>query len=293
MKTALVTGAAGFTGRYVVKALAQRGFRVFGASLGQHASPDWIECDLTDKPEVDAAVEHVAPDVVVHLAAMAFVAEGTPTDFYNVNVFGTLNLLEALANIAQSPSRVLIASSANVYGNSSSEELTEDTCAAPVNHYAASKLAMEHMVKTWFDRLPIVITRPFNYTGPGQDERFVIPKIVGHYRRREAAIKLGDITVQRDFSDVEDVVEAYMRLLDSDVRSEVVNICSGRTVSLEEILRSMDEIAGYKIQVEVDKGLLRTNDIARLVGSNKKLLTLTGFAPNRPLQETLRRMYAG
>ena len=291
MRTALVTGAAGFTGKYVVEALAQRGFRVFGAGLGQPASAAWVACDLTDKREAEAAVRQVAPDVVVHLAAMAFVAEGVPSDFYNVNVFGTLNLLEALANAGRPPSRVLIASSANVYGNSSSEELTEDTCPAPVNHYAASKLAMEHMARTWFDRLPILITRPFNYTGPGQDERFVVPKIVAHYKRGEATIKLGDITVQRDFSDVEDVVEAYMCLLDSNVRSEVVNICSGRTVSLAEILRTMDEIAGYKIQVEVDKSLLRAHDIARLVGNNKKLFRLTGFAPGRPIQQTLRRMY--
>lgn len=289
MRTALVTGAAGFTGKYVVNALVRRGYRVYGVGLGPPSTSDWIACDLTNKEETGNAVARVAPDIVVHLAALAFVPEGNPEDFYRVNVFGTLNLIEALAGNVPGPSRVLVASSANVYGNNS-RELTETVCPAPVNHYAASKLAMEHMVRTWFDRLPIVITRPFNYTGPGQDERFVVPKIVAHYRRREGRIKLGDTSAERDFY-VDDIVEAYMRLLEADVRSEVVNICSGRTTSIASIITEMNAIAGYAMEVEVESGLLRRNDIARLVGSNRKLWELTGFAPDTPMHDTLRRMY--
>ncbi len=290
MGTALVTGAAGFTGKYIVNALARRGYRVYGAGLGSPSTGDWMACDLTNKAETLDAVARIMPDVVVHLAALAFVPEDDPEEFYRVNVFGTLNLIEALAGNRQMPSRVLIASSANVYGNNSAE-LNETTCPAPTNHYAASKLAMEHMIRTWFDRLPIVITRPFNYTGPGQDERFVVPKIVAHYRRRETRIKLGDTSAQRDFSDVDDVVEAYMRLLESNARSEVVNICSGSTVSVASMIVAMNAIAGYAMEVEVDSSLFRRNDIARLVGSNRKLRELTGFAPGKPIQETLRRMY--
>ncbi len=189
------------------------------------------------------------------------------------------------------PSRILVASSANVYGNISGRELNEDICPAPVNHYAASKLAMEHMVRTWFDRLPIIVTRPFNYTGPGQDEKFVVPKIVNHYRRRANSIQLGDVRVERDFSDVEDVVEAYVRLLESDVRSEVVNICSGKSISVAAIIAEMNRIAGYEIKVELQQDLLRKNEINRLVGDNRKLKTLIGFAPATPIGETLRRMY--
>ena len=150
---------------------------------------------------------------------------------------------------------------------------------------------MEHMVRTWFDRLPIVVTRPFNYTGPGQDERFVVPKIVSHYKRRAASIRLGDTRVERDFSDVEDLVEAYMRLLESDVRSEVVNICSGKPTSVAAIVAEMNAIAGYEIKVELEPTLVRNNDISRLAGSNKKLLRLIGFAPGIPIRETLVRMY--
>jgi nucleoside-diphosphate-sugar epimerase len=291
MRTALVTGAAGFTGKYVVDALALRGYRVYGAGLGSAPISDWVACDLTNKEHTRDAMAGLQPEVVVHLAALAFVPEGAPEDFYRVNVCGTLNLIEALAEKKPGPSRVLIASSANVYGNNP-QELSETTCPSPVNHYAASKLAMEHMVRTWFERLPIVITRPFNYTGPGQDERFVVPKIVAHYRRREVRIKLGDMSAERDFSDVEDIVEAYMRLLESGVRSEVVNICSGKTINIAGIIAEMNAIAGYTMEVESDPSLFRRNDLPRLRGSNRKLKELTGFVPSKPIQETLRRMYA-
>ena len=291
MPTALVTGAAGFTGQYVVRALTGRGYRVIGMGLGTPSGSDWVPCDLTNNTETRESVHRIRPDIVVHLAALAFVGEGNPEDFYRVNVLGTVNLLEALAAADRIPSRVLIASSANVYGNISDRELSEDTCPAPVNHYAASKLAMEHMVRTWFDHLPIIVTRPFNYTGPGQDTRFVVPKIVDHYRRRAASIKLGDTSVERDFSDVEDLVEAYLRLLDRDIRSEVVNICSGKTVSVADIVAEMNRIAGYQIKVELQSELLRKNDITRLVGSNLKLHRLIGFAPSISIRETLERMY--
>jgi len=290
MRTALVTGATGFTGKYMVNALARLGYRVFGIGVGSPSTEDWVTCDLTHKADAKHAIRGIATDVVVHLAGLAFVAENNPEDFYRVNLLGTLNLLEALAECKRTPRKVVIASSANIYG-SSAVELTEDTCPAPTNHYAASKCAMELMAKLWFDRMPIVITRPFNYTGPGQDEKFVIPKIVAHYRRRERSIKLGNTSVQRDFSDVEEVVEAYLRLLESDVRSEVVNICSGKAVSIASILGEMNTIAGYKMQVEADPALFRENDIKVLVGSNRKLFDLTGFVPSRPIQETVRRMY--
>ena len=291
MPTALVTGAAGFTGKYVVSALTGRGYRVIGMGLGTPSGNEWLPCDLTNSSETKYSIRRITPDIVIHLAALAFVGEGNPEDFYRVNVLGTVNLLEALAAADRIPSRILIASSANVYGNTSDRELSEETCPAPVNHYAASKLAMEHMVRTWFDRLPIIVTRPFNYTGPGQDNKFVVPKIVDHYRRRDASIKLGDTSIERDFSDVDDVVEAYMRLLESDIRSEIVNICSGTTISIAGILAEMNSIAGYEIKAELQPDLLRKNDITRLVGTNRKLKQLIGFAPSIPIRETLRRMY--
>ncbi len=285
-RTALLTGASGFTGRYMDAALRQRGYQV--VELENSGS---LPCDLTNAEETLRAVLAAKPDVVVHLAAVSFVAHGNAEEFYRVNVFGTLNLLEALVRLPSPPSRVLIASSANVYGTPPIEVLDETVCPQPVNHYGNSKLAMEHMVRTWFDRLPIVVTRPFNYTGPGQADHFLIPKIVRHFRLRAPVIELGNLHVSRDFSDVDDIVAAYMALLDSEVRSEIVNLCSGRGIALLDVIHIMNQLAGYEIEVRVNPDFVRSNEVPRLVGSNAKLRSLVQLPEPRPFPETLRRMY--
>ena len=290
MPTALVTGASGFTGRYMVDALKKRGFTVAGFGSETTNADETLACDLTDAEAVKASVDKVQPDWVVHLAALAFVGHADQEAFYRVNVFGTLNLLAALAERSKAPQRILIASSANIYGTPGVEVINEDICPAPVNHYACSKLAMEHMVATWFERLPIVIARPFNYTGPGQDERFLIPKIVSHFAQGKSVIELGNLDVSRDFSDVRDVVDAYVRLLESDVRGQRINICSGHAVSLREIISLMEGIARYRINVEVNPAFIRANEIPVLRGDNQRLLAATGFAPRQDLKHTLEDM---
>jgi len=290
MPTALVTGASGFTGRYMVDALKKRGFTVAGFGSETTNADETLACDLTDAEAVKASVDKVQPDWVVHLAALAFVGHADQEAFYRVNVFGTINLLAALSEQRKAPQRILIASSANIYGTPGVEVINEDICPAPVNHYACSKLAMEHMVATWFERLPIVIARPFNYTGPGQDERFLIPKIVSHFAQGKSVIELGNLDVSRDFSDVRDVVDAYVRLLDSDVRGQRINICSGHAVSLREIISLMEGIARYRINVEVNPAFVRANEIPVLRGDNQRLLAATGFAPRQDLKQTLEDM---
>jgi nucleoside-diphosphate-sugar epimerase len=288
----LITGAGGFTGRYVVDALRTRNYRVFGLIEGKADSSELLSCDLTDARTTHNVVQQVQPDVVIHLAAISFVGHDKLEEFYRVNVFGTLNLLEALAKLRKPPDKVLIASSANVYGNPAVEVIDESVCPAPINHYANSKLAMEHMTRTWFGRLPIIITRAFNYTGTGQDERFVIPKVVAHFARRDPRVELGNLDVSRDFSDVEDVVTAYIGLLESNARSEIVNVSSGSAVALREIISIMTRLAGYEIEVRVNPEFVREQDIHRLVGDNGKLKRLIGFAPSASLDRTLQRMYA-
>jgi nucleoside-diphosphate-sugar epimerase len=151
---------------------------------------------------------------------------------------------------------------------------------------------MEHMVRAnWFRRMPIVVTRPFNYTGPGQATHFLIPKIVNHLRDRAAFIELGNLDVFRDFSDVDDVVAAYMALLESGVRSEVVNICSGQGIALLDVVRIMNQLAGYEIEVRVNPEFVRENEVPRLVGNNAKLRSLVELPAVRPFAETLKRMY--
>jgi GDP-6-deoxy-D-talose 4-dehydrogenase len=288
---ALVTGHDGFTGRYVARELEAAGYRVIGLSHVATAADDSIVADLLDRDALRAAIARARPDVVVHLAAIAFVAHGDAEALYRVNVLGTRNLLEALAASAHVPRIVVLASSANIYGNAEVEPITEGTPPTPANDYAVSKLAMEHMARLWMDRLPIVITRPFNYTGVGQAPQFLIPKIVAHFRRREPDIELGNIGVWRDFSDVRDVARAYGGLVAAVPAGEAFNICSGCAHSLEEVLEMMAGIAGYRIAVRVNPEFVRASEVVRLVGSNRKLRDVVGGAPATPLSDTLRWMY--
>ena len=288
----LVTGAGGFTGSYLVPALRSKGYGVVGMGEGTSSSDRDLACNLMDAAAVRAAVLEARPTHVVHLAALAFVGHSDARAFYDVNLFGTLNLLEALAALPELPRKVLIASSANIYGTPGVEVIDESICPAPVNHYACSKLAMEHMVRTWFDRLPIVMTRPFNYTGIGQDEKFLIPKIVSHFKRRVAKIELGNLDVSRDFSDVRDVAAAYVVLLESDAQSDVFNVCSGQAYALLDVLRMMTEISGHAMEVRVNPAYVRANEIAVLRGARSKLQACTGHAPRIPLRDTLQWMYS-
>lgn len=290
-KTVLITGARGFTGQRLRAHLQTAGWRVVGLDRGPASGVDDFSADLARPEQLRAVLETVQPDYVIHLAAITFVPHGDPLEMYQTNLFGTLNLLDAILAVGLSPRKVLIASSANVYGNPPVEVIDETVCPAPVNHYANSKLAMEHMARTYQDRLPILITRPFNYTGLGQANHFLIPKIVDHYRRRQATIELGNLDVIRDFSDVRFVVDAYRRLLDSDVAGETVNICSGVGIALGEIIERMNRIAGYAIEVRVNPAFVRVNEVRRLIGDNHKLRRLIGELPEYSINDLLMSLY--
>ncbi|WP_242451737.1 NAD-dependent epimerase/dehydratase family protein [Rhodanobacter sp. T12-5] len=288
-----MTGRNGFTGRYVAAELEAAGYEVVGLSDRQNVTDAGsITANLLDREAVSAAVAKVRPDVVLHLAAISFVAHGDVDEIYRVNVVGTRNLLEALAELEQKPQIVVLASSANIYGNAEVEPITEDTPPAPANDYAVSKLAMEYMAHLWAHRLPIVITRPFNYTGIGQSEQFLIPKIVGHFRRGERVIELGNTDVVRDFGDVRDVAKAYVSIVKAQLSGGTFNICSGVGRSLADILDMMAEIAGYRIEVRVNQAFVRSKDVARLVGCSGRLRQVTGVVPAIPLRDTLAWMYA-
>lgn len=289
----LLTGANGFTGQHVQAELAQAGYRVCRAVVGASRGPDEATLDITSPDNCRRVVERLRPDYLIHLAAISFVQHADADAFYRVNVIGTMNLLEALADARMAPRRIVIASSANVYGNATGGVIDESFPPQPVNHYAVSKLAMEHMVKTFGDRFPIVLTRPFNYTGRGQQPHFLVPKIVSHFMRRAPVIELGNLDVERDFSDVRLVAHIYRRLLECDSAGETVNICSGRPYSLRSILDMMAEIAGYEIEVRVNPAFVRRTEVKTLVGSTTKLESLTGPMRKIGLEETLRWMVRG
>ncbi|TLX55248.1 GDP-mannose 4,6 dehydratase [Stutzerimonas nosocomialis] len=291
-KRALITGVHGFTGRYMAAELAAHGYEVIGLGSRPGSEPGYFQADLTDAAALRELMKELQPQVVVHLAALAFVGHGDANGFYEVNLIGTRNLLEALAAASTPPECVLLASSANVYGNASEGMLSETTAPAPANDYAVSKLSMEFMARLWMSRLPIVIARPFNYTGVGQAENFLLPKIVSHFRRRAPTMELGNLDVWRDFSDVRAVVRAYRGLLETRPLGQTVNVSSGRTHSLREVVSMCQAITGHEIRIEVNPAFVRDNEVKTLSGDASRLRALLGEWDTPPLEETLRWMLA-
>lgn len=281
----LLTGASGFTG-------------VPFAIQARSASHEVValDCDLSDKAAVQRQVLEAAPDAVVHLAAISFVGQADDQAFYAVNVIGTLNLLDAVLALPKMPQRVLLASSANIYGNCDASPISESQSPAPMNHYAMSKLAMEHLARSYGERLPLVVTRPFNYTGEGQALHFLVPKLVSHFARRAPVIELGNLHVEREFNDVEMVCSAYLHLIEHGRAGATYNICSGQAYTLQHLVDLLTHITGHRLEVKVNPAFVRTGEVHRLCGDPAKLEQLMAGAAvrlhNPPLEQTLRRMLA-
>lgn len=281
----LLTGAAGFTGVPFTEQARAAGHQVI--ALG---------CDLNDKSALRREVLAANPDHVVHLAAISFVGAADEQAFYAVNVVGAMNLLDAVAELPLAPRRVLLASSANVYGNCAASPIVETEAAAPMNHYAMSKLAMEHMAHTYAERLSLIVTRPFNYTGVGQPVQFLVPKLVSHFARRAPLIELGNLDVEREFNDVEMVCASYLRLLEHGEAGETYNICTGTAYSLQHLIDTLSRLSGHEIEVRVNPQFVRRGEVHRLCGSPVKLQALLnssgGPLVNPGLEATLGRMLA-
>lgn len=295
MTRTLITGAAGFTGRYLCRELAARGHEVHGLV---HAPCNRIEgasalhqADLADVEALRAIVAEVRPAKVVHLAAIAFVAHGDVDALYRTNVVGTRQLLEALSTLSDPPSSVLLASSGNVYGNSRAGVIDEGQPVLPANDYGVSKAAAELLAGLYEERLPIIIVRPFNYTGRGQDENFIVPKIVAHAKAGRPTIELGNLDVSRDFSDVRTVVDAYARLLEEPrAIGGTFNICSGEAVSLREIIERVEMISGHRFEIAVNPAFVRANEVRSLCGSAGRVESVIGALKRIGLKDTLRWM---
>lgn len=290
-KTIFITGITGFTGQHLETFYKSKGYNVLGTTYAKPENTSHFLCDITNKQEIIEVFQSVKPDYVIHTAAISFVAGNNQDEMYRVNVFGTLNLLDALLELKINPTKIIIASSAAVYGNIG-DVLSEEMCPQPVNHYGNSKLAMEHMVKNYFSKLKIIITRPFNYTGIGQTENFLIPKIIKHYVDQLSEIELGNINVFREFNDVDYLINCYDQLLLSDHHSEILNICSSKTNSIEQVLFYMEEITKHKIKIRINPKFVRKNEIKSLKGSSQKLYTIIqDFSDKYMLKETLKKMY--
>tara|TARA_R110000787_G_scaffold10961_2_gene36429 strand:+ start:563 stop:1471 length:909 start_codon:yes stop_codon:yes gene_type:complete len=288
----LITGISGFTGVPLANRLIAAGWEVFGLtnSPAYNHMPS-LCADLSETDRIADWTRSIRPTHVVHLAALSHVV-GPALPFYEVNVLGTESLLEAIRRAEVQPDKVLIASSANIYGQTPTCPISEDEPPQPANHYAASKAAMEWVARQWFDRLPIIVTRPFNYTGAGQSEAFLFAKLVGAFHRRDPVLTLGNVRVARDLSDVSFVTEAYQRLLLSDAASTVLNICSGRSVAISEALEILRDLTGHDPEITVDPALVRPNDIEVLTGDPARLQATIGPLESVPPEVVFRRMLA-
>ena len=291
MTKVFITGINSFTGKYLENLLKEKGYDVFGLVKEHLSNSNYFYGDLLDKYSLLQALKECNPEIVIHLAALTFVGLENTSAFYQVNVLGTENLLQALYEAKCKLKKVVITSSANVYGSAGEGLISEKLCPMPINHYANSKLAMEHMTRTWFDKFPIIITRPFNYSGVGQDTRFLIPKIIDHYSIGKKKIELGNIDIKRDFSDVRDVVNAISCCIESEIHSEIFNICSGKAISIKEIISYISHIANYEIEVLINSSFVRKNEIALLVGNFTKLTELTTYKNKFSIENTLSDMY--
>jgi GDP-6-deoxy-D-talose 4-dehydrogenase len=275
----LVTGLNGFTGRYIQAELEENGHKVVG-----------LLSDLTDYEDIAKEIKQVQPEAVVHLAGIAFVGHGNAKAFYDVNLIGTRNLIVALKKYAPGIRSILIASSANVYGNRSEGILSEDTKPEPANDYAVSKLAMEQIVKLWIEKLPLFIVRPFNYTGIGQDEKFLIPKIVSHFKNKKTVIELGNLDVWREFNDIRLVANTYRKLLEKCPAGETLNVCTGKVYSLREVIALCEKITGHHIHIQVNNEFIRSNEARVLKGDKNYLNQTVDNLREFNLEETLKWM---
>lgn len=279
----LLTGATGFTGRHF-------------SNLAKVSSHEIValQANLNDTLALEAEVNRTAPDAVLHLAGKSFVVSNDDLPYYQVHVIGTVNLLNALSKLAKTPHKVVIASSATVYGNYAFERISEDESAKPMGHYAVSKLATEFLALNFADRLPIVITRPFTYTGPGQNNQFVIPKIVEHFAKRSAYIELGNLNVEREFNDVRMISEAYLRLLHDGRAGEIYNLCSGQSHTLQSVIQLLTNLTGHSIEIRVNPAFVRKNEVHRMSGNPSKInslfLTHNSSLKQYSLQDTLEEM---
>lgn len=287
-----ITGIDGFTGKHLEVFLRNQGYTVYGSVQDKSEHPNHLKCDIRKRDEVNSAIVKVKPEYVFHLAAISFVGELDKSMMYSVNVLGTQNILEACLELS-TLKKIIIASSATVYGNQGSSVLEESMCPKPVEHYGISKLAMECMARTYFDRLNILIVRPFNYTGREHSNNFVIPKIVTHFMEKKESIELGNLDVSREFNDVRTVVELYEKLMNSSVKSDVVNVCTGNGVKLLTVIESLEELSKFKIDIRINPKFIRKNEIPILIGSTVKLKSIIDFENKYTIDDTLKWMYSG
>jgi GDP-4-dehydro-6-deoxy-D-mannose reductase len=316
MSRAFITGVAGFAGSHLAEYLLSRGREVFGltqrrpdtaASEGSGTADParglrLVEGDLLDGTTLQEALREIRPEEIYHLAAQSSVRASLedPLATFRVNVLGTRALLEA-ARRSAARARLLCVSSAEAYGESarSGEPLDETRPLLPLTPYATSKAAGEQAARRYAAEcgLDVVLVRPFPHTGPRHAPHFVYPDLAWQLceiraGRRAPEVQVGNLDVRRDLSDVRDVVAAYVLALEQGSRGAVYNVCSGRPVSLRQVLERLIELSGVTVRVAVQAIRRRPQDLDVLCGSAGALRERTGWEPRMPLETTLRDLMA-
>jgi len=286
---ALITGASGFVGHHLRRHLEECGDDV----VVTDRATDGV--DILDAAALLELFRTTQPTVVYHLAGASDVGGSwsTPQATFRANAEGTLNVLWA-AREARSD-RVLTVGSADVYGKVTAEDLpiTEDHALRPVSPYASSKVAADYVALQAYlgHGQHVVRARPFNHLGPGQTDRFVAPALAGRVaqneRSGESVVRVGNLSPQRDFTDVRDVVRAYRLLIESGRAGEVYNVCSGRAIAVQELAERFIGMSTIPMRLEADPELQRSVDIPVLLGDNTRLRTDTGWKPEIPMEQTL------
>lgn len=296
----LVTGAAGFAGAHLCRALLEEGHRVVGTLQGGHAPPaslpgvEWVPMELSSHDSIARAMDEARPERVFHLAAQASVAEsfGDPAATWEVNTLGTLRLVSALPSGA----RMLFVSSAEVYGvvSDDAQPIPEHAPFRPANPYAASKAAAEMAVVEAVlgrARAQVVIARSFSHTGPGQDSRFALSAFARQLARIGAGLeppvlRVGNLQARRDYLDVRDVARAYLLLAERGEPGAAYNVASGQPQRMDALVATLVELSGTGARVEIDPARVRPVDVPLLSGDSTALRAL-GWEPRIPLRDTL------
>ena len=309
---ALITGYDGFVGPHLAEHLLEQGRNVTG-TIYSGTSPlsplhedlrgqiRTVSFDIESFQEVRSLVAEVRPDEVYHLAGISHVPTSweNPRKTFSVNVMGGINLLDSL-RMNEQPVKVLIVTSAEVYGKLKREDLPamESHPLKPENPYAASKAALDVISRQWshFENMQIIRVRPFSHTGPGQSSDFVCPAFSRQIAsislgKSEPVMKVGDLSAKRDFTDVRDIVRGYRLILEQAENGNVFNICSGESRKISEILDVLKSFSDKKIRVETDPEKLRPVEIPETLGSRDKIKNVTGWEPQIPFEKTLQDIY--
>jgi GDP-6-deoxy-D-talose 4-dehydrogenase len=288
----LVTGASGFTAQYLIPELERAGLeagevsREFSA-LHLSGSPN----DETSKALRNILRKHT-PEVVIHLAAISNPVHGKKSEIWDVNVGGTRTLLDAIQETLPNISKVIFASSSLVY-QASEQPLTESSELEPLGDYAKSKYEAEVVCAEYSHFIPLVIARPFNYSGVGQAENFILPKLIHTFRAKTKVLRAGNLEVSRDFSDVRDISRYYLGLISNGTPGETYNLCSGKLTSLKDVLKELELQSGHSPKIEIDPELIRPDDQKYIWGDPSKLHEDAGLAAEQKLSDTLSWMLRG